>query len=176
MSNNKNKIKPIGYERKSIGTSIAVVIFILSILLMGILTLNGAILADLIWRLVADILLAALFILSDYTSNRKNRANIEHMNYMLTCPYVIGRVVEIRHIPYFFGKERPDYGKNSKIKVYVLEKNMVHRIVVEYVNPLTNNKDETVSPAYATNPEHFLEEGSVKVHYAPDGKVWVNPE
>lgn len=63
MSN--NKIKPIGYERKSIGTSIAVVIFILSILLMGILTLNGAMLSDMIWVLIAGILLVALFVLSD---------------------------------------------------------------------------------------------------------------
>lgn len=176
MSNNKNTIKPIDFAHKSIGTSIAIVIIILSVLLMGILALNGAMLPDMIWILIVANLLAGLVVMSDFTSNKKRRANIEHMNHMLTCPYVTGRVVEIRHVPYFFGKERPDYGKNSKIKVYIPEKNMVHRIVVEYVNPVTNSKEEIVSHAYASNPKNYLKEGRVKVHYAPDGKVWINLE
>ena len=53
---------------------------------------------------------------------------------------------------------------------------MVIERVVVYVNPVTNSKEEIVSHAYASNPKNYLKEGRVKVHYAPDGKVWINLE
>nr|MBQ8253659.1 hypothetical protein [Lachnospiraceae bacterium] len=163
-----NKITPIGYSRTRIGVFLAIAIAIWTVFLMSMFVMNGASLADIKYFGIAAAVLSLLCIFSDVTSNVKNKKKILHMEYMLSCPAVKGEVVEIRRIPYYFGKEFP-----NNPNFYYREKNVVYRVVVSFENPATGRKEIAVSEKYSRNVDSYIKEKCVKVHYSPNGEYWI---
>lgn len=162
------KIKPMGYERTSMGVFLAIAIVIGAVFIMTMLVGNGASLADMKIFGFAAAILAILCILSDVTTNRKRKQNIMHMEYMLFCPAVKGEVQEIRRIPYYIGKEYP----NDPLYQYE-EMHVIYRIVVSFQDPATGTEKTIVSEKYRRNVEPYIKDRSVKVHYSPNQEYWI---
>lgn len=94
--------------------------------------------------------------------------NILHMEYMLECSAVKGEVVEIRRIPFYFGKEPPNHPH-----IYLMGKNVVYRIVVSFENPATGMEEKVVSEKYGRNVDLYIKEKCVKVQYSPNREYWI---
>jgi hypothetical protein len=89
-----NKINPIGYSKKSMGIFLAVAIAVGTLLLTFLLVKGGANFSDMKYFCIIAGVLALLCVISDFTTNRKNKTKIAHMQYMLSCPSVAGEVSE----------------------------------------------------------------------------------
>ncbi|MBP3421836.1 MAG: hypothetical protein J6K37_06175 [Lachnospiraceae bacterium] len=163
-----SKITPIGYSRKRIGVFLAIAIVIGAVFLMNMFVMSGASFADIKYFGIVAVVLSVLCIFSDVTSNMKNRKKILHMEYMLSCPVVKGEVIEIRRIPFYFGKEFPKHPH-----IYPMGKNVVYRIVVSFENPVTGMEEKVVSEKYGENVDLYIKEKCVKVHYSPNGEYWI---
>ncbi|MBQ8198965.1 MAG: hypothetical protein IJZ76_06030 [Lachnospiraceae bacterium] len=163
-----SKITPIGYSRKRIGVFLAVAIVIGTVLLMSMFVMSGASLADIKYFGIAAVILALMFMFSDITSNMKNRKKMMHMEYMLSCPAVKGEVIEIRRIPFFFGKEFP-----NNPHFYYQNKNVVWRIVASFEDPVTGTEEIVVSEKYSKNVDSYIKEKCVNVHYSPNREYWI---
>lgn len=162
------KITPIGYSRNRIGVFLAVAIVIGTVFLMTMFVMNGISIADIKYFGIVAAILSLLCIFSDITSNMKNKKRIMQMEYMLSCPAVKGEVIEIRRIPFYFGREFP-----NNPHVYHKEKHAVYRIVVSFENPATGMEEIIVSEKYSRNVESYIKEKCVNVHYSPSGEYWI---
>lgn len=163
-----SKITPIGYSRKRIGVFQAIAIVMAAVFLMSMFVMSGASFADIKYFGIVAVVLSLLCIFSDVTSNMKNRKKILHMEYMLSCPVVKGAVIEVRRIPFYFGKEFPNHPH-----IYPMGKNVVYRIVVSFENPVTGMEEKVVSEKYGRNVDLYIKEKCVKVHYSPNGEYWI---
>lgn len=134
--------------------------------------MNGASLAELKYFGIVAVVLALLCILSDVTTNRKNKKRIMHREYMLSCPCAKGEVIEIKRIPFYFGKE---FSAQSfpKIPVYHTGKHAVYRIVVLFESPITGREEKIVSEKYSWSVESYIKEKRVNVHYSSNGEYWI---
>lgn len=159
---------PIGYARKSIGTFLAIAICVGAGVLMAIFVSSGATLSDIKYFGIVAGVLAFLCIISDITSNIKNRKKIAHMKQMLSCPKVRGKVIEVKRNPYFFGKE---FKENPHINP--LGKNVVYRIVTSVCNTSTGEEVLVTSEPYSRNVDSFIRDGYVDVHYSSNGEYWI---
>ena len=90
------------------------------------------------------------------------------MQYMLSCPYVTGKVCEIKRIPYFFGREF----KESSV-FCAMGRNVVYRVAVSFHSPVTDKEEMVVSEPYGTNVASYVSDSKVAVHYSKDGEYWV---
>ncbi len=98
-------IVPMGYTRKRIGLFLAIVVVVGAGVLMSIFWASGASFADIKYFCIGAMVLAALCIFFDVTSNLCNKKKREYREKMLLCPAVKGRVIEVRRIPFYFGRE-----------------------------------------------------------------------
>lgn len=160
---------PIGYARKSIGIFLAVAVCVGAGVLMAIFVSSGATFSDIKYLGIVAGIIAFLCILSDITSNLKNKKKIAHMKQMLSCPKVKGKVVEVKRNPYFFGRE---WKENPHINP--MGKNVVFRIVASVCNPSTGDDVIVTSEPYSRNVDSFIEDGYVNIHYSPNGEYWVD--
>lgn len=159
---------PIGYSRKNIGIFLAVAICIGTGALMFIFVSSGATFSDIKYFGIVAGVFAILCIISDITSNIKNKKKIAHRKIMLSCPKTRGKVVEVKLNPYFFGrefKESPHINPRGK--------NVVHRIVASVCNPSTGEEILVMSEPYGRNVNLFIKNGYVDVHYTPNGEYWI---
>lgn len=163
-----DKIYPIGYEKKYVGLFLAIFIAVGTALLSLMFVSNGASFSDIKYLCIGAAILALLCVVSDFTMNRRNKTKISHMKYMLSCPYVTGKVCEIKRIPYFFGKEF----KESSV-FCAMGRNVVYRVVVSFHSPVTDREETVVSEPYGRNIASYVNDGSVKVHYSQDGEYWI---
>ena len=159
---------PMGYERKKIGAFLAIVVIVGAGIAISLFLANGASFADVKYFCIGAVVLALLCIFSDITSNLHNKKKREHREYMLSCPFVKGRVVAVRRIPFFFGRE---FRENANI--CAMGKNCVFRMEVSFSHPVTGKEETIVSERYSRNVEEYLKEGCVKVHYSEKGEYWV---
>lgn len=166
------KIKPIGYSKSSLGISVSVIIAAGSALLIFVMFKSGASFSDMKYFAVISAILAVLFFVGDVIINRKNAEKIKRMEYLLSCPCVKGEVIELKRIPYFFGKEITDLSKTNA-KVYINGKHTVYRICAKFHDPLTDTDEIAVSEAYNTRVKNEIKNNCVDVHYSPDGDTWV---
>ena len=90
------------------------------------------------------------------------------MQFMLSCPSVVGEVREIKRIPYFFGRE---FRENPK--VYAKGRNVVYRIVAVFHSPVTGQEEVVVSEPYSCNIAPAVQNHAVTVHYSKDGQYWI---
>ena len=160
---------PIGYARKSIGTFFAVAICIGTGVLISIFVSSGATFSDVKYFGIVAGGLALLCILSDITSNLKNKKRIAHMKRMLSCPSIRGKVVEVKRIPYFFGREVKE---NPRINA--MGKHVVFRIVASVCNPSTGEEELVTSEPYSRNVDAYMKDGYVNVHYSQNGEYWID--
>lgn len=159
---------PINYSKKTIGLSLAVAICIGAGVLMAIFLSSGATFSDIKFFGIAALILALLCIVSDITSNTKNKKKIAHRKAMLSCPKVRGKVVEVKRNPYFFGREFKETPN-----VYTKGKNTVYRIVAAVCNPVSGEETLVTSEAYGSNVDSFIIDGFVDVHYSTNGEYWI---
>lgn len=159
---------PIGYSRKSIGTFLAIAICVGAGALMAIFVSSGAMSLDIKYFGIVAGVLAILCIISDITSNIKNKKKIAHRKTMLSCPKTRGKVVEVKRNPYFFGRELKE---NPHINP--MGKNVVHRIVVSVCNPSTGEEVLVTSEPYDRRVDSFIKDGYVDVYYAQNGEYWI---
>ena len=159
---------PIGYSRKSIGIFLAVAICIGAGALMAIFVSSGAKFSDIKYFGIVACVLALFCIISDITTNIKNKKKIAHRKTMLSCPKTRGKVVEVKRNPYFFGKEL----KESP-HINPMGQNVVYRIVASVCNPSTGEEILVTSEPYGRNISHFIQDGYVDVHYAKNGEYWI---
>lgn len=150
------------------GTSLAVAVAVGTALLALLFVKNGAAFSDMKYFCIVAAVLILLFILCDITKNRKGRAKIAHMQFMLSCPSVEGTVREIKRIPYYFGRE---FKGNQKF--YTRERNSVYRIVAAVQSPVTGSEEIVVSEPYASNVAEYISNNSVTVHYSENGEYWI---
>lgn len=170
-----NKITPIGYSRVRIGVFLAIAIIIGALFLMSEFVANGASLSDIKYFGVVAVVMSLLCIFSDVTSNMKNKKRIMHMEYMLSCPSIKGEVIEIKRIPFYFGKEFSNQFSDNP-HVYHTDKHVVYRVVVSFVNPTTGMEEKVISEKYSRNVESYIKEKCVNVHYSPSGEYWIELE
>ncbi len=161
-------IVPMGYTRKRIGIFLAIVVVVGAGVSISIFLANGASFADVKYLCIGAIVLALLCMLSDVTTNLRNKKKREHREKMLLCPAVKGHVTEVRRIPFYFGRE-----VKENAHIYVSEKNCVYRLVVVFSHPVTGKEETIVSERYSSNVEAYLKEGCVNVHYSEKGEHWV---
>ena len=90
------QVVPMGYSRSKMGTSLAVAVAVGTALLTLLFVKNGAAFSDMKYFCIVAAVLILLFILCGITKNRKDRAKIAHMQFMLSCPSVEGTVREIK--------------------------------------------------------------------------------
>lgn len=159
---------PIGYSRKSIGIFFAIAICVGAGALMAIFVSSGAMFSDIKYFGIVAGVLAILCIISDISSNIKNKKKIAHRKTMLSCPKTRGKVVEVKRKPYFFGRE---FKENPHINP--MGKNVVHRIVVSVCNPSTGEEVLVTSEPYDRRVDSFIKDGYVDVHYTPNGEYWI---
>lgn len=159
---------PIGYSRKSIGIFLAIAICIGAGALMAIFISSGATFSDVKYLGIVAGVLALLCIISDISSNIKNKKKITHRKTMLSCPKTRGKVVEVKRKPYFFGRE---FKENPHINP--MGKNVVFRIVVSVCNPSTGEEVLVTSEPYDRRVDSFIKDGYVDVHYTPNGEYWI---
>ncbi len=160
---------PLGYSRKSIGIFLAVAVCIGAGVLMAIFVSSGATFSDVKYFGFVAVALAILCIISDITLNIKNKKKMEHMKQMLSCPAVKGKVVEVKRIPYFFGRE---FKENAHITP--MGKNVVFRIVASVYNPSTGEEVLVTSEPYSRTVDSYIEDGYVDVHYSTTGEYWID--
>ncbi len=160
---------PIGYAHKRIGIFLAIVICVGTGVSIGIFVRSGATFSDVKYFGVFAGVLALLCILSDITSNLKNKKKMVHMKQMLSCPKIRGKVVEVKRIPYFLGREMKE---NPHINA--MGKNVVFRIVASVCNPSTGEEVLVTSEPYSGNVDSYVSEGYVNVHYSQDGDFWID--
>lgn len=161
-------MSPIGYSRKNIGIFLAVAICIGAGALMAIFISSGATFSDIKYFGIVAGVLALLCIISDITSNIKNKKKIAHRKTMLSCPKTRGKVVEVKRNPYLFGKELKE---NPHINP--MGKNVVFRIVASVCNPSTGEDVIVTSEKYGRNVDSFIKDGYVDVHYSSNGEYWI---
>ena len=106
------KIIPMGYSKKSMGIFLAVAIAVGTLLLTFLFVKGGADFSDMKYFCMIAGVLALLCVVSDVTTNRKNKTKIAHMQYMLSCPSVAGEVSE----PY--GTNVASYVSDNKVVVH----------------------------------------------------------
>ncbi len=159
---------PIGYSRKNIGTFLAIAICVGAGALMAIFVSSGATFSDIKYLEIVAGVLAFLCIISDITSNIKNKKKIAHRKTMLSCPKTRGKVVEVKRNPYFFGRE---FKENPHINP--MGRNVVHRIVVSVCNPSTGEEVLVTSEPYDRRVDSFIKDGYVDVYYAQNGEYWI---
>lgn len=159
---------PIGYSRISIGTFLAVAICVGTGVLIAILIGSGATFSDVKYFGIVAGILAFLCIISDLTSNIKNKKKIAHRKTMLSCPKVQGKVIEVKRNPYFFGRELKE---NPHINP--MGKNVVFRIAASVCNPSTGEEVQVTSEPYSRNVDSFVKDGYVDVHYSSNGEYWI---
>ena len=114
------------------------------------------------------IVLALLCIVSDVTSNAKNKKKIAHRKAMLSCPKVRGKVVQVKRNPYFFGREFKETPN-----VYTKGNNTVYRIVASVCIPTTGEETLVTSEAYSRTVDSFVSDGFVDVYYSSRGEYWI---
>ncbi len=163
-----DKIYPIDYKKKYMALFLAIFIAVGTALLSLMFVSNGASFSDIKYLCIGAAVLALMCVVSDFTMNRKNKAKVSHMQYMLSCPYVTGKVCEIRRIPYFFGKE---FKENSVF--CVMGRNVVYRVVVSFHSPVTGREEIVVSEPYGRNVASYVNDNNVAVHYSQDGEYWI---
>ena len=159
---------PIGYSRKSIGIFFAIAICVGAGALMAIFVSSGATFSDIKYLGIVAGVLAFLCIISDITSNIKNKKKIAHRKTMLSCPKTRGKVVEVKRNPYFFGRE---FKENPHINP--MGRNVVHRIVASVCNPSTGEDVIVTSEKYGINVDSFIKDGYVDVHYSSNEEYWI---
>lgn len=169
------RITPIGYSQSSMGKALSVITIVLGALIIFGLVQGGASVFVMLIPTIVTLILAVVFWLADGYANKTNRSKIEHMEYMLSCPSVKGELVELKVIPYFFGREIENPPKTNA-KVYINAKHRVYRIVASFHSPITNIEETVVSPSYDTSVMRIKENGSINVHYTPDGEYWIEVE
>ena len=162
------QVVPMGYSRSKMGTSLAVAVAVGTALLTLLFVKNGAAFSDMKYFCIVAAVLILLFILCGTTKNRKDRAKIAHMQFMLSCPSVEGTVREIKRIPYYFGRE---FKENQKF--CTRERNSVYRIVAAVQSPVTGSEEIVVSEPYASNVAEYISNNSVTVHYSKNGEYWI---
>lgn len=166
------KIIPIGYFKSSIGKLVSVFVILFSVLLILPMIQSCDTVVNLKYFVIFAAVLAILLFMSDVIRNRKNAEKIKRMEYLLTCPSVKGEVIELKRIPYFFGKEITNMPKTN-VKVYIPAKHAVYRICARFHNPLTDADEIAVSEIYTVCVKDEIKDNSVDVHYSPDGDIWV---
>lgn len=169
------RITPIGYSQSSMGKALSVITIILGALIIFGLVQAGASVSVMLIPAIVTVILAAVFRIADGYANKKNRSRIEYMEYMLSCPSVNGELVELKEIPYFFGREIEDPPKTNA-KVYINGKHRVYRIVASFYSPVTGRKEKAISASYNYSVMRIKEKGSISVHYTPDGEYWIEAE
>lgn len=167
-----NRIKPIGYSKRNLGVTISILIVVFSTILTISMIKSGASFWDIIYYVVFAAILAILFFNYDVINNRRNSNKIKRMEYLLSCPSVKGEIIELKQIPYFFGKEITNMPQ-TKLKVYIKEKNVVYRICAKFHNPLTDMDEIAVSEIYNVHVKNEIKNNTVDIHYSPDGDIWV---
>lgn len=85
-----NQVVPMGYAKTRMGTSLAVVIAVGAGLLTCLFVKNGASFSDVKYFCMVAAALILVCVFSDVTKNRKCRTRISHMQFMLSCPSVVG--------------------------------------------------------------------------------------
>ncbi|MBQ7767186.1 MAG: hypothetical protein IJ397_10125 [Lachnospiraceae bacterium] len=161
-------MSPIGYSRKSIGIFLAVAICVGAGALMAIFVSSGATFSDIKYFGIVAGVLAILCIISDITSNIKNKKKIAHRKIMLSCPKTRGKVVEVKRNPYFFGKELKE-----NLNINPMGKNVVYRIAASVCNPSTGEEVIVTSEPYGRMADSFIKDGYVDVHYSSNGEYWI---
>lgn len=160
-------IRPIGYSKSKVGTCFSIFFMTVAAVIAALLVKGGADWSDAKYIIIGGAVLAVFFILSDVTTNLKNRKNILHMNEMLQAPYVKGEIKEIRKSAYVMGKLRT-YNENVRYKHYV------YQIVVIFSDEEGNEKT-VISEPYSRDPQIFLNGNSVNIHCSSDGVHWIEP-
>ena len=159
---------PIGYSRKSIGIFFAVAICIGAGALMVIFVSSGATFSDIKYFGIVAGVLALFCIISDITTNIKNKKKIAHRKTMLSCPKTRGKVVEVKRNPYFVGKE---FKESPHINP--MGQNVVYRIVASVCNPSIGEEVIVTSEKYSRNVNSFIKDGYVDVYYSQNGEYWI---
>ncbi len=166
------RIKPIGYSKSSLGISIAIIVILVSAVLIFIMVKSGASFSDIKYFAVIAVIIATMFFVGDVIINRKNAEKIKRMDYLLSCPSVKGEVIELKRIPYFFGKELTNPPKTN-IKVYIKGEHTVYRLCVKFHNPLTDSDEIAISEIYNVGVKREIKDNNVEVHYSQDGDIWI---
>lgn len=164
-----SKILPIGYSETKLGRGIAIFFLIFATVLSIVFISSGMEMKYTLYVFGVAAGLGILFVLTDFSSNKNNKTKILHMEKMLTCPYVVGTVVEIK---------RYYYGLNGKIKeikpgYYVKSKDCAYTIIASFCDD-ENNEVLVESKPYATNPKGYLESNRVNIHYSTDNEFWID--
>lgn len=164
-----SKIKPIGYSETKMGKGMAIFLVIFVTILSIVLVSSGMDIKYTIYLFAVAGGLSILFILSDLSSNKKNKAKIMHMEKMLKCPSLVGSVVEVKK--YYHGLN----GKLKEIKpgIYVKSKHCVYTIIASFIND-ENNEVIVESKPYATSPKEYLKDNRVIIHYSTDNEYWID--
>lgn len=160
---------PIGYTRKNTGTFLAIAICVGASVLISMFVSNGAKFSDVKYLGIMAAILALFCILSDITSNFKNKKKIAYMKQMLSCPKTQGQVIDVKRIPYFFGREMKE-----NPHIYPMGKNVVFRIVASVYNASTGEEVMVTSEPYSQNVDSYIKDGYVNVHYSPNGEYWID--
>jgi len=163
-----NKIIPIGYSKTSMGRFLAVAIAVGTLLLTFVFVKNGADFSDMKYFCITAGVLALLCVISDFTTNKKNKTKIAHMQYLLSCPSVMGEVSEIKRIPYYFGREF----KENRI-FNPMGHNVVYRLAISFHSPVTDKDEIVVSEPFSRNVASYVNDNNVAVHYSQDGEYWI---
>lgn len=164
-----SKILPIGYTETKMGRDMAVFFFIVATAVSVILVKSGMEIKNTVFLFCGAAVLAFLFILTDVSTNKKNKEQIAHMKKMLACPSVVGNVVEIKKYHRGLG------GKLKEIKPddIIAYKNCVYKIIASCINA-ENNEIIVESEIYVNNPKRFLKGNRVRVYYSSDNEYWID--
>lgn len=164
-----NKILPIGYSETKMGRGVAIFFLVFASILSLILVSSGMEIKYTIYILGVAAVLGFLFLLTDFSTNKKNRTQIIHMEKMLKCPYVEGTVVEVKK--YYYGLNRKL--KEIKPGYYVKSKDCAYTIIASFFDA-ANNEVLVESKPYATNPKEYLKRNKVKIHYSTENEYWID--
>lgn len=166
------KNAPIGYYKRSIGKTLSIIVILFSMALILPMALTGATFVNLEYFVIFVAVISILAFMSDVVTNQKKAKKIKRMEYLLSCPSVKGEVIEIKRIPYYFGKEITDMPK-TRVKVYIPAKNVVYRICARFHNPVTDEEEIAISEIYNIVVIKEIKNNTVVVHYSPDGDIWI---
>lgn len=164
-----SKILPIGYSETKMGRGLAIFFLIFATVLSIILVSSGMEMKYTLYLFGVAAVLGILFVLTDLSSNKKNKKRIIHMEKMLKCPYVVGTVVEVKK--YYYGLN----GKLKEIKpgFYVKSSRCAYTIIASFLDD-ENNEVLVESKPYATSPKEYLENNRVKIYYSIDNEFWID--
>lgn len=166
------KINPTGYTETFSGRGAAIVTVFVTLLFTFLFFATGAPLSAIHavkYVYILPAVLICLFIFTDFSTNKKNKSKIEHSKYMLSCPFVVGDVTEIKRTPYFFGREFKER-KGIRVKA----EDCVFRVVASFYSPVTNKREVVTSERYFSNVTRYITDNKVNVHYSPDGEYWID--